>query len=296
MLLNSGVNPQTNATIIPRTTFDLATSAISVANNKGSTSFSLAGYGLGWVRMSYRGHEVSFSRLLISTSSHILFQLVWHNGGAPGVATIVDLYPNDGFGVVILANTRGVSVTRNIALAVADRILGLPKLDHVAKELGPEPQPQTRPHPAPPQIFSGFTGAYSNLGYGNFTLCSSLFPTSRECLEIIRDFRTVDAAAGNPTHSVDLYSAWPRFWGSHLRLSPVSGNDYIAKLTTLYVDGYGSDHTPFEDVSDEIMSATFMVEDGNVVGLGLFVAGGQSWRVKKGGSVREIADVWFDKL
>jgi hypothetical protein len=67
-------------------------------------------------------------------------------------------------------------------------------------------------------------------------------------------------------------------------------------LTTLYVDGYGSDHTPFEDVSDEIMSATFMVEDGNVVGLGLFVAGGQSWRVKKGGSVREIADVWFDKL
>jgi CubicO group peptidase (beta-lactamase class C family) len=60
MLLNSGVNAQTNATIIPRTTFDLATSAISVANNKGSTSFSLAGYGLGWVRMSYRGHEVSF--------------------------------------------------------------------------------------------------------------------------------------------------------------------------------------------------------------------------------------------
>jgi hypothetical protein len=207
----------------------------------------------------------------------------------------VDLYPNDGFGVVILANTRGVSVTRNIALAVADRILGLPKLDYVAKEFCPEPQPQT-PHPAPPQIFSGFTGAYSNLGYGNFTLCSSLFPTSRECLEIIRDFRTVDAAAGNPTHSVDLYSAWPRFWGSHLRLSPVSGNDYIAKLTTLYVDGYGSDHTPFEDVSDEIMSATFMIEDGNVVGLGLFVAGGQSWRVKKGGSVREIADVWFDKL
>jgi hypothetical protein len=38
------------------------------------------------------------------------------------------------------------------------------------------------------------------------------------------------------------------------------------------------------------------VEDGVVVGLGFFVAEQQSWRAKKGGSVREIADVWFDKI
>ncbi|KAF7328950.1 Beta-lactamase domain-containing protein [Mycena venus] len=246
MLLNSGVDGRTNDTILPATTFDLATSAISVALNKGSNLSSIAGYGLGWGRQSYRGHE-----------------LVSHNGGAPGVATIVDLYPYNGFGIVLLANTAGPSVTRIIARAVVDRILGLPA---------------------------------SNPGYGNFTLCSPLFPTSAECLAIIQDFRTVDSAAGRRTDSLDLYSAWPRFWASHLRISPVSGYDFRVKMTTLYIDGYGADRTPFEDVSNEDIEAKFMVKDGAVVGLGFFVALKDSWRVKQGGTVRDMADVWFDKL
>jgi hypothetical protein len=223
----------------------------------------------------------------------LLFKLVQHQGGAPGVATVVSLFPYDGFGIVLLANTAaGVPVT--IALAVADRILGLPKItQQVSKETAADPQTPLDP---PLPIFSGFTGTYSNPGYGNFTLCSPLFPTSRQCLGVIQDFRTVDSAAGNPTPSLNLFSAWPRFWGSHFRLSPVSGTDYTARLTTLYVDGYGADGTPFEDVAGSPFNATFMVEDGVVVGLGFFVAEQQSWRAKKGGSVREIADVWFDKI
>ncbi|KAJ6482062.1 beta-lactamase/transpeptidase-like protein [Mycena vitilis] len=279
MLLNSGVDVQSNATIIPQTTFDLATSAISVESNQGTALFSIAGYGLGWARLSYRGHE-----------------LVQHNGGAPGVATIVDLYPHDGFGLVLLANTAGPSVMRTIANAVADRMLGLPKVD---VEAVVEPVPMAhmeRPQAPSPNI--SFTGTYSNAGYGNFTLCSPLFPTSADCLEVIQDFRTVDSAAGKPTDSVGLYSAWPRFWGSHLHLSPVSddGLDYIAQVTTLYVEGYGADRTPFEDVASETYEAKFMLEGGNVVGLGLHVAGKESWRAKKGGSVRDTADVWFERL
>ncbi|KAJ6584394.1 beta-lactamase/transpeptidase-like protein [Mycena capillaripes] len=281
MLLNSGVDSQTNTTIIPRPTYDLATSANSVVYKQGTPLTSIGAYGLGWLRMSYRGHE-----------------LVQHNGGAPGVATIVDLYPHDGFGIILLANTAGVIVNRKIAFAVADRLFGFPKVVPQVQpvENEPEPQPQTHPSSFPSHMPSGFPGIYSNPGYGNFTLCSPLFPTSSECLKIIQDFRTVDSTTGKSSHPLELYSAWPRFWGSHLRLSPVSGNDYLVKLTTLYVDGYGVDRTPFEDVSSEEISATFMLEEGNVVGLGLFVAGGMSWRVKKGGSVRDIADVWFDKL
>ncbi|KAJ7629456.1 beta-lactamase/transpeptidase-like protein [Mycena polygramma] len=277
MLLNSGVDVQSNATIIPQTTFDLATSAISVANNQGTALFSIAGYGLGWGRLSYRGHE-----------------LVQHNGGAPGVATIVDLYPHDGFGLVLLANTAGPSVMRTIANAVADRMLGLPKVD--AEVVEPVPVAQWE-GPVPSHNVS-FTGTYSNAGYGNFTLCSPLFPTSAECLEVIQDFRTVDSAAGKPTDSVDLYSAWPRFWGSHLHLSPVSedGIAYIAQITTLYVEGYGADRTPFEDVASETYKTKFMLEGENVAGLGLYLAGKESWRAKKGGSVRDTADVWFEKL
>ncbi|KAF7361335.1 Beta-lactamase domain-containing protein [Mycena sanguinolenta] len=280
MLLNSGVDPETNKTIIPRTTFDLATSAISIAANTGSALNSIMGYGLGWGRLSYRGHE-----------------MVQHNGGAPGVATIVDLYPLDGFGLVLLANTAGPLVTRKIARAIADRMFGLPtEASRIGPNMSPHAHPRVPGNPTPPDMFVGFTGTYSNLGYGNFTLCSPLFPTSADCLAIIQDFRRVDSATARHTDPLDLYSAWPRFWGSHLRLSQVSGHEYVLKLSTLYVDGYGVDRTPFEDVSSETISATFMVEDGAVVGLGFFVAGQESWRAKKGGSVREIADVWFDKL
>ncbi|KAJ6595625.1 beta-lactamase/transpeptidase-like protein [Mycena vulgaris] len=276
MLLNSGVDGQTNATIIPRATFDLATSAISVVLDKGDNRASIAGYGLGWVRQSYRGHE-----------------LVWHNGGAPGVATVVNLYPYDGFGVVVLANTMMNPVISAIADRIADHILGLPALDlPVMKEDSSPPELQT---PPASNMFSGFTGTYINSGYGNFTLCSPLFPTSQQCLDIIQDFRTVDGAAGRPTHSGDLFSAWPRWWGSHLRLSPVSGYAYAFELTTLYVDGYGADHSPFEDRSGQ-GSSIFMVEEGRVVGLGLFDAESETWRAMRGGSVRDTADVWFDKL
>jgi hypothetical protein len=222
------------------------------------------------------------------------FKLVQHQGDAPGVATVLFLFPYDGFGIVLLANT-AATVHSTIALAVADRILGLPKISQqVSKKTATNP---LAPFDPPLPIFSGFTGTYSSPGYGNFTLCSPLFPTSRQCLDVVHDFRTVDSAAGNPTPSLNLFSAWPRFWGSHFRLSPVSGNDYAAQLTTLYVDGYGADSTPFEDVAPSPpFKATFMVEDGVVAGLGFFVAEQQSWRAKKGGSVRDIADVWFDKI
>ncbi|KAJ7691623.1 beta-lactamase/transpeptidase-like protein [Mycena rosella] len=282
VLLNGGVDARTNTTIIPRVTFDLATSAISVLSNKGSQLSSIMGYGLGWVRTSHRSHE-----------------LVWHNGGAPGVATIVDLYPYDGFGVVLLANTGpSVSVTRNIAYKIADHILGLPTIEpQVAREETPAPELQSSPASQSHTLF-GFTGTYTNPGYGNFTLCSPIFPPVQECRDVVEDFRMVDAITGRPPGFSDLFAAWPRFWGSHLRLYPVSGSgyEYTAELTTLYVEGYGADCSPFEDVASGTISAAFMMEGGQVVGLGLFVAEKESWRARRGGSVRDRADVWFDKL
>ncbi|KAJ7334795.1 beta-lactamase transpeptidase-like protein [Mycena albidolilacea] len=295
LLLNSGVDAQTNNTIIPRTTFDLATSAISVSTAEGDNLTSIAGYGLGWGRYTYRGHEI--------------FQ---HNGGAPGVATIVDLYPHDGYGLIMLANTAGPRVTRQIADALADRFLGLPPAGQKVRVESPvddrtEPQRQTPAAPALPLDTSAFaiadlTGTYASIGgYGNFTLCSPVPPTSPDCLAPVQAFRTVDAAAGTPTDHTDLYAVWPRFWASHIRFSWVSGSDseydysYSAEITNLYVEGYGADRTPFEDVS-EVIPVRFAVEKGKVVGLGLSAALKPSWRAKKGGSLREIADVWFDKL
>jgi hypothetical protein len=255
---------------------------------------ALAGAVLHIVDMRY----ISFLRPLVALVSPSFFQLFQHNGGAPGVATIVDLYPYDGLGIVILANTRITTkpVIRNIGRAIADRILGLPEFTHdVQNELAPAPQAPLEP--AQPHRSSELVGTYTNAGYGNFTLCSPIFPTSRKCLDVIQDFRTVRGAAGQPIHSTDLFSAWPRWWCTHLRLSPISGNRYAVEPTTLYVEGYGVDRSPFEDIATEEISVEFMWEEGRVVGLGMsFPLENRSWRAQRGGSVRDVADVWFNKL
>ncbi|KAJ7803451.1 beta-lactamase/transpeptidase-like protein [Mycena olivaceomarginata] len=253
LIMNGGADPQTNIQIIPDATVNLATAGHSIYSNEGNEFFSVMEYGLGWVRTAYRGHE-----------------LIWHDGGAQGVSSFCALFPHDGFAVVVLANTDG-TITQNVAFAVADRIIGpgpnspLPSNVVSSTPIGASPVSSAR-------VLSGLEGTYSNLGYGNFTLCSSAQPITTQS-----------------------YSAWPRFWGSHLRLTPISGNAYDGKLTTLYVDGYGVDHTPFEDPVIDL-GVAFMEEEGKVTGLGFFVASGETWREKKGGSVRDIADAWFDKF
>ncbi|KAF8207383.1 beta-lactamase/transpeptidase-like protein [Mycena galopus ATCC 62051] len=282
LILNGGVDAQTNTTIIPQATFDLATTGISVFLHEGTGQLSVGGYGLGWARLAFLFR---------------LFQVIFHNGGAPGVSSVCTVYPYDGFAVVVLANTAG-SGTLNVAFGLADHILGLPETNASAAA-APAPLMSPAPAAAPlasrSNVLSALTGTYSNVGYGTFTLCSASQSTSTQCATVVEDFEKVDAAAGKLNNSSELYSAWSRFWGTHLRLTPTSGNDYIGEITTLYVDGYGADHTPFEDpVLD--FKISFMEEEGKVVGLGFFVAENESWRAKRGGSIRDVADVWFDKL
>lgn len=59
MLLNSGVHPVTSETVIPASAFrEVTTAHTIVAGGSTAPDKSLAGYAMGWVRMSYRGHEV----------------------------------------------------------------------------------------------------------------------------------------------------------------------------------------------------------------------------------------------
>ncbi|KAJ7829028.1 beta-lactamase/transpeptidase-like protein, partial [Mycena olivaceomarginata] len=267
LILNGGVDSLTNTTIIPKATFDLATTGRSILTHQGDGLLSAMEYGLGWVRTAYRGHE-----------------LIWHNGGAPGISSMCTIFPQDGFAVVVLANTAGTG-TQNTAFSV----FPVP-----SSAVGPAGASVTSPTPKasapafPPNVLSELAGTYSNVGYGNFTLCSSAqttSPNSLQCAGVVQAFEKVDTAAGKSSNS-ELYSAWSRFWGTHLRLIPASGNDYAAQLTTLYTDGYGENHTPFEDPVFDF-KITFMEEKGKV---------NESWRVKRGGSVRDTADAWFDKL
>ena len=59
MLLNKGVDPHTNRTVVPRLTFDEMTTAHSLMFGQPvDSSQSIMGYGMGWSRVSYAGHDV----------------------------------------------------------------------------------------------------------------------------------------------------------------------------------------------------------------------------------------------
>ena len=68
----------------------------------------LESYGLGWMLRAYRGH----------------YQ-VEHGGAIDGFSALVSLYPLDGLGVVVLANTDGTGLPVLLERHIADRLLGL---------------------------------------------------------------------------------------------------------------------------------------------------------------------------
>jgi hypothetical protein len=143
---------------------------------------------------------------------------------------------------------------------------------------------------------SEYAGTYTSPGFGTFTICAP-GSTSSTCRTVLDDFRTADRVTGNISASgtQELYAAWPRFWSSHLRFIHDSGDCFAFESTNLYPDGYGADKTPFANPLFNFHSS-FLVEKGKVAGFGFYVSLHQSWRSKKGGSVRDTADVWFDKV
>ncbi|TFY81752.1 hypothetical protein EWM64_g2261, partial [Hericium alpestre] len=86
-LMNGGVDPRTNKTIIPPSAFAAVTSAQAIISGTGDGNESISGYGMGWMRSSYLGHDV-----------------VEHSGGIPGFSTQIAFLPSSGIGIVALSN------------------------------------------------------------------------------------------------------------------------------------------------------------------------------------------------
>jgi hypothetical protein len=72
MFLNGGVDPDTNTTIIPPAEFNVITSAHSIASPDVTAQSSTEVYGLGWIRLSFMGHDVSESYLFYPVRGIIL--------------------------------------------------------------------------------------------------------------------------------------------------------------------------------------------------------------------------------
>ncbi|KAG2141556.1 beta-lactamase/transpeptidase-like protein [Suillus cothurnatus] len=84
--LNKGVH--NNVTIIPLSVHGNASQSYSVSISASTDpELSIQGYGMGWFRNSYLGHDI-----------------VYHTGSVPGFSTLASFLPNDDVGVVVFAN------------------------------------------------------------------------------------------------------------------------------------------------------------------------------------------------
>ncbi|KII86430.1 hypothetical protein PLICRDRAFT_44025 [Plicaturopsis crispa FD-325 SS-3] len=296
-LLNGGVNPHTNATVIPRSVFEAVTTAYAIAGRwpilHGATT---VGYGMGWVRYSYLDNEI-----------------VAHNGGMPGFSTLVAFSPNNGLGVVVLANAAvpvddvvqkvfrafaGISEDEDEA-GYASSPAAYSK-NSIASGTAPRPanvEGEAKAQKSVPQREIGeYAGTYSNPGYGAFTLCSTL-DTSPYCQQVADDFAAVDAQQAEPPTGDQLIGAWSRIWGTHVRFIHKDEDNFAATFPALFPRGYGANSTAFAfDGLTPYAVAKFVVEGGEVVGFGLFRLEGETERERTESSVQAGADVWFDKV
>ncbi|KAI0075191.1 beta-lactamase/transpeptidase-like protein [Panus rudis PR-1116 ss-1] len=282
MLLNEGLVPGTNETIIPRNVFDEMTTAHAVVSGRApSPESSLAGYGLGWSVSSYKGHEI-----------------VSHSGGIPGFSTMISFLPSDGLGIVVLTNAdEKYPYILELARHIIDNTLGLSSSAAVASPANP-PASQVTP------IFSStaqnidsletFTGTYTDAGYGNLTLCAASSQSSH-CQAVLDSFSPFEP----DDKSSRLYAAFSSVWSSHIRLIHGHGDTWNITFTYLFPHGYGKDTSPFETF--ETGSSQGMVQfvtkgKSEMVGFGLFLVHEVTMRRRIGGTVEDIADVWFRKV
>jgi len=149
-------------------------------------------------------------------------------------------------------------------------------------------------------VVEEFSGTYTNPGYGTFTFCGPS-SSSPDCQRVITDFNAVDKAQSSAPSSPQLLGSWPRVWSSHIRAIHQSGNKFLVQCTSLFPEGYGRDSTPFETAEIGTSEATgeFVVEDGKVIGFGLFGMVGvdePTERERTHTTVKGRAEAWFDKV
>ncbi|TFY56936.1 hypothetical protein EVJ58_g7336 [Rhodofomes roseus] len=185
VLLNRGVDPASNRTIIPRSAFEEITTAHAIIAGRPMTpEMSVMGYGLGWQRLSYQGHD-----------------MLTHSGAIPGFSTRVAFLPEDGLGIVVLANAdEKASANDAIILRIVEDVLGLKRVDRdvVADASGravserelqtsladKQQSDETAPLPIDLELLSG---TYANAGYGALILCTAQ-STSHHCLSVLTSF------------------------------------------------------------------------------------------------------------
>ncbi|KAI0327940.1 beta-lactamase/transpeptidase-like protein [Cubamyces sp. BRFM 1775] len=290
-LLNGGVDPKTNDTIVPASTFTNMTAARAIESGVPAKDVSIVGYGMGWFRMSYKGHDV-----------------VWHSGAIPGFSLLVAFLPGDNLGSVILANMdEKQNDTMSILYRVIEEALDLPQdVPRSDNDITQTPMNQVdevnnnEPLAEPlPCELGRYTGTYTNIAYGNITFCSP-DSTSSYCARVLQEFSPIEAASGKPLPNARLYAAFRRVWSTHVRLRHMNGNSFGLVFPALFPRGFGGDETPFEyyDSVESVGRVEFLTEGQEVLGFALITdeEAAAARVARTNGSIQAIGDAWFTKV
>ncbi|KAF8069841.1 beta-lactamase/transpeptidase-like protein [Lyophyllum atratum] len=177
-LLNGGVVPHTNKTLIPPAVLARLETGVSVSNGKAQfPELSPRVYGPAQWRYSYRGHEI-----------------IEHGGNNPGFKTQVARFPDldgkisrfpnaTGLGIAVFSNdAAGGVVHESVKWRIADALLGLEEIDWYSRYVKEEdeyyakkrraalPRPE-KPQPPPQLIPSLQNYTFSHPAYGVLRPC-----------------------------------------------------------------------------------------------------------------------------
>ncbi|KAI9452268.1 beta-lactamase/transpeptidase-like protein [Russula earlei] len=235
-LMNNGFDLDNNGTIIPPTEFDVIRSAHSILDPNVTAPFSTKVYGLGWIRVSYGGHDVTF--IAVSLSDGIA--VVGLANASAKQSTILD--------IIFKALEKAVSLT----------VSPSPSSPLARRTISPAKRPSPNSVTAADDAVTtpsdlDFAGTYYNAGYGTSVLCSTQ--------SVLNDFRSVDKSLS--PNSTDVFFSLKTPWSTHIRLTHITSRQYLASAGSIYPEGYGRNSTPFATL-DPISFATFVVENYRV--------------------------------
>lgn len=213
-------------------------------------------YGLGWFVDTYRGR-----------------MRVYHGGNLDGFTSLVTLFPNQGYGVVVLSNLGATSLPEAIVRHVADRLFRLTPQDWIsrasraregvrgAREKARAAQASRRVSGSTPAFpLASYVGRYQNDGYGELAveleggrltmvfngICSPLDHWHFETFNVatsedpsFEDLKVMFASAGDAWPAAVLVPFEPAVGPIEFRREglPCSDTRWLALLDGTYRDG-----------------------------------------------------------
>ncbi|KAJ6463410.1 beta-lactamase/transpeptidase-like protein [Mycena sanguinolenta] len=307
MLISNGLNPDTNATVIPADVLATVTSGITVWPSSFTDSYpelSVGTYGGGQYQSSYRGHDLiehGGDIQGIGQSARTSIQLIRYI--TLGFHSMVTRFPYEGAGVAILFNDNLLYPREIIRYRIMDELFGLEPVDWNTRQETPlslhfhsltmfsgiKKSPLKLP-PVPPQ---------RNPGYTSFELCLVVPPpstASEGCTTLANTLNSSFPALVDYTVPT-LAFTWDRIAAQYVKLAHFDGDVFNLTGWTGMPTGNASSPVWVYDAGFTGTQVEFGASTDGTVGFGFEngLWGAQDSPDPQGNTAEDRAEVWFTK-